>query len=101
MRTVIAVIVTAALAIGLMAWAGWLTFSQSADRATIDINKQEIKEDTENLLRKGQEATREAEQKGRAVKRATGVTLYSSLVTPRGHLKGILSSPHPGTIPKR
>jgi uncharacterized membrane protein len=65
MRAVVAVILIAVLAFALMAWAGWLTFSQSADRATIDVNKQEIKEDTEDLLRKGKEATHEAGQRGR------------------------------------
>jgi len=41
---------------------------------------------------------REAGQDSCAVpSTAIGVTLYSSLVTPSGHSKRIISSPHPGT----
>jgi len=42
--------------------AGWLSFSNSGDRATINLEKQEIREDTANIVQEGNELADEARE---------------------------------------
>jgi uncharacterized protein YxeA len=63
MKFVIALVV----AVVLMAVAGWLTFSDSKDRATINVETQEMKEDTREAVRKGKEFSEKAGEKTREI----------------------------------
>ena len=65
MKAFVIVVLIVVVAVAVMGWAGWLTFSQSPDRATINIDKREIKEDSDQLLRKGKELTDVAGKKTR------------------------------------
>jgi len=46
---------------------GWLSFSQTGERATISIETKEIKEDTGKAMEKGKELTEEAGRKTRSL----------------------------------
>jgi hypothetical protein len=48
--------------VALLAVAGWITFSNDAGRTSINIEKQEIREDTGEALHKGSELLQEAEK---------------------------------------
>jgi beta-lactam-binding protein with PASTA domain len=63
MKFVIALVV----AVVLMAVAGWLTFSDSKDRATINVETQEMKEDTREAVRKGNEFSEKDGEKTREI----------------------------------
>ena len=51
MRTVL--IIT--MAVIIMALAGWITFGNTADTATVSVNKEKIKTDTKKIVEKGEE----------------------------------------------
>lgn len=53
--------------VGLAYTQGWLSFSQDSEKATIDIHKREIQEDTEEAAKRGKEMLRDA---GSALERA-------------------------------
>ncbi len=50
-----------------MAFAGWISFSNSGDRATITIDTKEIRQDTKQAADKAKEVIEEASQKGREI----------------------------------
>jgi hypothetical protein len=47
----------------LFALAGWLTFSKEAGRSSINLETDEIRQDTGEAMRKGSEILQEAEEK--------------------------------------
>jgi hypothetical protein len=55
-----ALIILAAL-VAILALVGWITFSSGPDRSTINLETQEIREDTGEALHRGSELLREAE----------------------------------------
>jgi Asp-tRNA(Asn)/Glu-tRNA(Gln) amidotransferase B subunit len=61
MKWLIAIVI----AVILMALAGWLTFSKSGDRAAINVETRQIKEDAGKAVEKGKEFSEDAGRKGR------------------------------------
>ena len=51
----------------ILAFAGWISFSKSSDRSSINLETQQIKQDTDRALESGSNLLREA---GDAVDRA-------------------------------
>ena len=58
----------AIVAVIVMAWLGWLSFSRTSDRATIEINTQEIQQATEKAVQTGRNL---AEETSDAIHEAT------------------------------
>lgn len=49
----------------LMAFFGWLKFSDSNDQATIILDKQEVKEDTKKAVEKAKEVSEDIQEKAK------------------------------------
>lgn len=49
MRVILILVIVAAL----LAFAGWITFSAGPDRASINVETNEIREDTQEIVRSG------------------------------------------------
>jgi hypothetical protein len=61
------VVLVIVFAVALMVVFGWLTFSQTGDRARINIETQEIKDDTKKAVEEASKLTEGAGKKGREV----------------------------------
>ncbi|HEX2474146.1 MAG TPA: hypothetical protein VHK01_05345 [Lacipirellulaceae bacterium] len=47
------VIIFLAIVVALLAFAGWITFSSGPDRASINVETNEIRQDTQEIVRSG------------------------------------------------
>ena len=71
MKAFVVTVLVLAVAIGAMAWAGWLTFSSSDTQTTIRVEKREIKEDVDRAVEKGKQWKDEAARKTHDGRRET------------------------------
>ena len=60
--------------IGLAIWAGWLGFSGSQDKSSIDINTQEIKDDTRKAIDAGKDLFEKAKDEAKEIKQESTET---------------------------
>lgn len=59
------IIVLIIVAIVAMVLGGWVSFADRDDSATITIHKNEVEEDTEQAVKKGEEIVQDAAREGR------------------------------------
>jgi|GEM_PF-2333692 len=56
------VVLVVAIAVAAMAWLGWLSFSRTDDRATIEVNTQKIEQAADHAAQAGRNLAEEANE---------------------------------------
>ncbi|QDT90216.1 hypothetical protein [Gimesia algae] len=59
------IIVLIIVAVAAMVLGGWISFAEMDDSATMTIHKNEVKKDTEQAVKKGEEFVEDAAREGR------------------------------------